>query len=235
MAKAELHPTDGFSISGWMVTDLHLTGAELLTFALVHQFAQSKAGVYKGNTSYLSAWTGWTDKTCRKHLAALVEKGLLTEARGRENNVPYCFYELTDEFYKKHPVKITESPGNNFQSTRKNLPSTTGKKLPGEYNNSTIIRDESNIPPFPPTVKEVADYCRAQGFADPDGFADYYVRYQTENGWMTGKGKNRKPIDNWKLNVVTWGRYHKNETFITARAEQPATQISKDNLKDYLR
>ena len=84
-------------------------------------------------------------------------------------------------------------------------------------------------------MKEVADYCRTQGFADPEGFADYYVRYQTENGWMTGKGKNRKPIDNWKLNVVTWGRYHKNETFINSRAEQPATQISKENLKDYLR
>ena len=207
MAKAELHPTDGFSISGWMVTDLHLTGAELLTFALVHQFAQSKAGVYKGNTSYLSAWTGWTDKTCRKHLAALVEKGLLTEARGRENNVPYCFYELTDEFYKKHPVKITESPGNNFQSTRKNLPSTTGKKLPGEYNN----KEENIENRIPPTPQQVEDYVRGRGFSDPEGFAEYYCEINNNREW---KKKNGEPILNWKNNIITnWESRHKNDIF----------------------
>ena len=224
MAKAELHPTDGFGLSGWMVTDLHLQGAELLTFALVHQFAQSKAGTYKGNVSYLSAWTGWTEKTCRKHLFSLVSKGLLRETRGRENNVPFCFYELTPDFYEKHPVKITESPGKNFQSTRKNLPSPTRENLPGDNKSSTIISNDSKVPPFPPTVKEVADYCRTQGFADPEGFADYYVRYQTENGWMTGKGANRKPIDNWKLNVIAWGRYRKNETFAPATPVNPATK-----------
>lgn len=224
MAKAELHPTDGFGLSGWMVTDLHLQGAELLTFALVHQFAQSKAGVYKGNVPYLSAWTGWAENTCRKYLVSLVKKGLLKEIRGRENNVPFCFYELTDEFYKKHPSKIEESPLKNCGDTPQKTSKSTPQNLRGDNKSSTIISNDSKVPPFPPTVKEVADYCRTQGFADPDGFADYYVRYQTENGWMTGKGANRKPIDNWKLNVIAWGRYRKNETFAPATPVNPATK-----------
>ena len=65
----------------------------------------------------------------------------------------------------------------------------------------------------PPTVEEVTAYAEAQGFADPAGFADYYVRYQTEAGWMTGKGSKRHQITNWKLNVVQWSQYRKNQVF----------------------
>lgn len=72
----------------------------------------------------------------------------------------------------------------------------------------------------PPTVQEVEEYARTQGFADPAGFADYYVRYQTEAGWMTGKGSKRHPMDNWKLNVIAWRRYRKDEIFSQNEPEQ---------------
>lgn len=65
----------------------------------------------------------------------------------------------------------------------------------------------------PPTVAEVEEYAKGQGFVDPAGFADYYVRYQTEAGWMTGKGSKRHQITNWKLNVVQWSQYRKNQVF----------------------
>lgn len=77
----------------------------------------------------------------------------------------------------------------------------------------------------PPTVEEVEEYAKAQGFADPAGFADYYVRYQTEAGWMTGKGSKRHQISNWKLNVVQWSQYRKNQIFSQPepeRAQRPA-------------
>lgn len=70
-----------------------------------------------------------------------------------------------------------------------------------------------NNTPIPPTVEQVEDYARSKGFADPRGFAEYYIAYQTENGWQTGKGKNRKPIDNWKLNVLSWLPNHKTQVF----------------------
>jgi hypothetical protein len=56
----------------------------------------------------------------------------------------------------------------------------------------------------------VEAYCRARGWSDPAGFADYYIAYQNEAGWKTKTGK---AIENWKLNVLTWERYHKDETF----------------------
>lgn len=92
-------------------------------------------------------------------------------------------------------------------------------------NNTRTKRDDaqkSMVIFNPPTVQDVADYARTQGFADPEGFADYYVAYQTEAGWMTGKGSKRHPIDNWKLNVIAWGRYRKKEIF--SQTEQERTQ-----------
>ena len=87
----------------------------------------------------------------------------------------------------------------------------------------------------PPTIQEVADYSRAQGFADPEGFAEYYVAYQTEAGWMTGKGSKRHPIDNWKLNVIAWGRYRKNEIFNEGQAapERRTRQLTAEEIAKY--
>lgn len=142
---AKLNDTDGFHIYGWMVNELHLEGADLLAFAIVHTFTQSDAGIYKGNTQYLSAWTGWTEKTSRIHLARLVELGLIQPVRGREENTPYCYYKLDPDFYKKHPVKFTGSPGKNYPTHPVKITESTRKKLPGEYNNIEKKKGNNNI------------------------------------------------------------------------------------------
>ena len=123
MSKIKIKSTDGFEFHGWMVTDLHLEGGDLIAFALVHQFATSKAGVYKGNTSYMSAWTGWSVRTSRTHLVALQEKGLIAEVRGRKNNSPYCYYKLGPAFYE-----VVKSTPQIMQGERaKNAPTTPQK------------------------------------------------------------------------------------------------------------
>ena len=104
-------------------------------------------------------------------------------------------------------------------------------------NNTRIKRDDgqrSMVIFNPPTIQEVADYARKQGFADPDGFAAYYVAYQTEAGWVTGKGSKQHPIDNWKLNVIAWGRYRKNEIFTEQpERERETRQLSQEEIAKY--
>lgn len=52
----------------------------------------------------------------------------------------------------------------------------------------------------PPTVEEVAAYCKERGnTVDPQHFVDYY----SANGWVQGRGK---PIKDWKAAVRTWER-----------------------------
>lgn len=227
MKGAELHATDGFHFYGWMVTELHLQGAELVAFALVHQFAQSGAGVYKGNTQYLSAWTGWAENTCRKHLASLMKKGLLDEVRGRENNSPFCYYKLASDFYQKHPSISAGSPlkicGNH---PSKNVNSTP-QNLRGEYN----IGNRHNRKDFiPPTPQDVVAYCKEQGFADPEGFADYYLRCQKEMQWRTKSGKQ---ITNWKLNIQQWRKYHQNDRF-PRKGPASLHQTTKHSFQDFI-
>jgi len=224
-----LNTTDGFHVYAWMVTELNLEGGDLLTFALVHQFAQSAAGVYKGNTAYLSAWTGWSEKTGRAHLSRLVDLGLLREVRGRENNHPFCHYELAPDFYEKHPVEITGSPGKNFPGTRQNLPGqydivniiTDGKEYIGEQDKKEIKERSSRF--VPPTVDEVRAYCasRRNGID-----AEAFVAYYESKGWRIGNA----PMRSWKAAVITWEK--RRDSTPAAPSGKPS---GKESLTDYYR
>lgn len=58
----------------------------------------------------------------------------------------------------------------------------------------------------PPSVEEVAEYCRERrNSVDPQRFVDYY----SANGWMIGKTK----MKDWKAAVRTWERNGKNEVY----------------------
>ena len=205
---AKLTNKDGFHLHGWMVNELHLTGGDLIAFALVHQFTQCDAGIYKGNTSYLSSWTGWTEKTSRSHLARLVRMGLIEEVRGRENNSPFCYYKAVNvptlQNLKDTPQELKEYPSKSDVPTLQNLS--------GEYNNRNR-KKEKNTTPIIPSVEEVAEHARKKGFADPEGFASYYVEYNDNREWIAANGK---PIIGWKNNINNNWMKFKSQVFASA-------------------
>jgi len=67
-------------------------------------------------------------------------------------------------------------------------------------------KDNKNIKRFtPPTVEEVSDYIRQQGYnVDPDNFVDFYE----SKGWKVGK----ETMKDWKASVRTWHRRNKSTT-----------------------
>lgn len=213
--KAEfltISSTDGIQLHGWMVTELHLTEGELFAFALVHQFSQSRAGVYLGNTSYLASWLGCTERSARKYLASLEEKGLIVSNRGRKDGKDYCHYRIAEgvkNFHPKAGKNFTPRPEKNDIEWVKNF----------HPDNTRIDNTSVFIPPTPP---EVADYVRKFGMADPDGFAIYYVEQMTNNGWTYGK--KGTPVKSWKNNVQQWLKYHKNEDFSHLKPSNTPTQ-----------
>ena len=123
---ATLKSNAGFHVYGWMVNELQLEGGDLLTFAMVYSYTQGHAGTYTGNTAYLSAWTGWSDKTSKAHLQNLTRLGLIQEVRGRENNTPFCHYILAADFYEK----ISQSPRKNFQKHCEDFSKALRKNFP---------------------------------------------------------------------------------------------------------
>ena len=156
---AKLNNTDGFILHGWMVNELGLRGGGLFAFALIHQFSQSDAGVYKGGVPYLAAWLGCSGNTARKYLQDLEERGLVKSERGAINGVPFCYYRVAPD---------------------------TLKKFGGENNNRKVKGDnkrEHSTAFKKPSIDEVRYYCLERGNdIDPEEFWAFYE----SKGWKVG-------------------------------------------------
>ena len=131
-----LSSTDGFVLHGWMVSQLHLSGGELVTFGLVHQFTQSDAGRFTGGPGYVAAWLGCSTRTAIKYLHSLADKGVVVIEDLNLNGVTFRNYRVNwaalQNFHT--PCKNFTHPLKNFQADNK-----------GEN------KDKSTI--YPPTPK----------------------------------------------------------------------------------
>lgn len=190
-----------------MVTHLDLGGGELAAYALVHQFSQSEAGIYTGGVPYLAAWLKCSTVTARKYLHALEAKGLIKSIPGNHNGVPFRNYQVIENHIPKNfedtPKKIEGDTKKSFVPTPKNF----------EIDNKIDNKLEYNLPPTP---QEVADYVRSRGFADPEGFADYFLEVMKNDGWRMNHGEGA-PVKNWKNYIVSsWERRHKNDVYTRA-------------------
>lgn len=234
-------------IHDWML-DLGLTDKQLTLYALIYGYSQDGMSRMRGTAISIASWLGCSRKHVRVLLRELEDRGLIAHEVVRHMKETFSlFWALDpDDLQRVETTGRRRWFGSNLQvPTGSNLqvPTDGNLEVPTDRDsniysldsniknntrvkNTRVKRDDAqrSLVVFnPPTVQEVADYARAQGFADPEGFADYYVTYQTEAGWMTGKGSKRHPIDNWKLNVIAWGRYRKTEIF-TQQEREPARE-----------
>ena len=65
----------------------------------------------------------------------------------------------------------------------------------------------------PPTVEEVAAYCKDKGLNTID--PEYFVRFYSESDWIKANGK---PVRSWKSTVLTWAQRDK-ERGVTAKQQ----------------
>lgn len=214
---AKLNNTDGFMLHGWMVNELGLKGGDLCTFALIHQFSQSNAGVYKGGVPYLAAWLGCVENTARRYLQDLVDRGLVLTERGTINGVPFCYYKVSPDT----PQILQGDPSKIAGYTPQNLGDGTPQKLRGENNNRNIKGDNNTRAAFTkPTVDEVRQYCIQRGNdIDPEEFVAFYE----SKGWKVGNS----PMKDWRSAIITWEKKRRNKP-----SPQPPSRPSQ-GLGDY--
>ena len=89
--------------------------------------------------------------------------------------------------------------------TNDNKPEQTGTKLPKEKDKEKD-KDKEKEYFKPPTVEEVAAYCRERNNGiDPE----YFVDYQTARNWILSNGKKCK---DWRATVRTWEQHNYNRS-----------------------
>ena len=89
--------TNYYSVQGWMVNKLHLSGNELICYAIIYGFSQEGMSVFMGSLSYLEKWMNATKPTVIKALKSLVEKELIVKQEVEKNNVRLCYYGINEE------------------------------------------------------------------------------------------------------------------------------------------
>lgn len=75
------------TIQGWMTSKLNLKGAKLMAFALIYGFCQDGKSRFKGSVSYISMWTGTSDRQTQNALNSLESENLISKILGRQNGV----------------------------------------------------------------------------------------------------------------------------------------------------
>lgn len=65
------------AIQGWMVNDLHLSGSELIIYALIYGFSQDGESWFSGSSSYVGAWCGISRQSASANLKKLTDDKLL--------------------------------------------------------------------------------------------------------------------------------------------------------------
>ena len=86
------------TIQGWMVTDLGLSGNDLVIYALIYGFSQDGKSVFSGSLKYISAFTGISKQSVVKVLARLIGGGLIEKKdRGSEEQNTYRAIKTSQE------------------------------------------------------------------------------------------------------------------------------------------
>ena len=82
-----------FQVSGWMVNELHLKGAELCVYAIIYGFSQSGEYQFTGSKQYLADFVGVTKRAIIDILANLVKKGIIEKREVMNGNIKRSYYK----------------------------------------------------------------------------------------------------------------------------------------------
>lgn len=93
MSKVQSH--NYLHIQGWMITELGLSGNELLTYAIIYGFSQENESEYTGSLSYLCSWLGCSKPTAIKTLSNLIDKNLIIKTSNVMNGVTFNRYKIS--------------------------------------------------------------------------------------------------------------------------------------------
>ena len=104
------------SIPAFAVTELDLTSTELIVYSTIYGFSHGNENQWCCvSQSYLATWARTTERSVRRIIDRLIEKGLIIkEVRNGENGT-YCAYKVFERSVSGEDIESTE--GEDTEST----------------------------------------------------------------------------------------------------------------------
>lgn len=119
-------------IQAFMVNDLHLSGNELIIFAVIHGFSQDGESWFTGSRGYLADWCQTSRAAISNNLTKLCEKGFIEKRTRIENGVTFNDYRVAQYLvgdYKKFDGGVQNFDRGGVQEI---CPHTIEKDIPRE-------------------------------------------------------------------------------------------------------
>ena len=92
MKTNEFDNSNYYVIQGWMINQFHLSGNELLVYAIIFGFSQQKDQKYNGTIQYLANATSISKSSVQRALNTLIDKGLIIKSQKEFNNIIFNEY-----------------------------------------------------------------------------------------------------------------------------------------------
>lgn len=115
-----------FTVQGWMVNELGLSGNELIAYAIVYGFSQDGESEYHGGKNYLAKSMGISQRTAINVMASLVDKGYVERVEVNQCGVTFVNYKAkgrscTSREETSWGVKKFQRGGEDFSPNNKNI------------------------------------------------------------------------------------------------------------------
>ena len=106
-----------YTVFGWMLNKLHLSGNKLTIFAVIYSFSQDGKSEFKGSLSYLMDFVGASRATVIRCLTQLEADGLICKEKKNSILGSSDFYRVTNETLERVSQNDTPPPGGSQNDT----------------------------------------------------------------------------------------------------------------------
>lgn len=165
-----------FTVQGWMINRLKLSGNELLAFAVIYGFSQTDGTVFSGSLDYLCRSIGCARRAALNVLERLMDKGLIFKQKydknGLKNTAYFCNLKAVEDLTSAEnapvqnvrPNNILLTTSSNLKGTKHTSPLSTSNKA---LNKTSTPRAQSKRGP----VQRVLIQPKKAKTGSPSGFS----------------------------------------------------------------
>lgn len=188
--------------------DTRLNALEKIILTEVDSLDCGDEGCFAGN-KYIADFCQCSERKVTEAISKLISLGYISVGSfdGRQRILRSCL------------AKTARQASKNCEADSQKV---RGCTIENNISNNTSIK-KAAMPHFvPPTVEEVAEYCRERN----NGIdAEAFVAFYGAKGWMIGKNK----MKDWKKAIITWEKRQK-----ALQPEQPIQVEDEYDVSKYL-